>query len=64
MQDRGLPDQRSRVVDPGAARGVSGVKPQVTPKLVTDRGYRISPMTTLTCIRQVGEDLVRIELGA
>lgn len=64
MQDRGLPDQRSRVVDPGAARGVSGVKPQVTPKLVTDRGYRISPMTTLTYIRQVGEDLVRTELGA
>lgn len=52
------------MVDPGAARGVSGVKPQVTPKLVTDRGYRISPMTTLICIRQVGEDLVRIELGA
>lgn len=64
MQDRGLPNQRSRVVDPGAARDVSGAKPQVTPKLVTDRGYRISPMTTLTCIRQVGEGRVRIELGA
>lgn len=31
------PGTESRVVDPGAARGTSGAKPQVTPKLVTDR---------------------------